>query len=72
MTEGERAIGDEHRDTLLAAYRGIMVLRTMCKAAGLDAGRETSEQVLVDLAKIMPELPALSALRAPDKKGQTS
>ncbi len=51
------------RDAFIDAYKGILVLRTMCERAGLDGGRDASDQLLRRMESVMPELPALSALK---------
>lgn len=51
------------RNTLLATYRGLMVLRTILKRNKLSIGQDVTEQLLKELAEAMPELPALTALR---------
>lgn len=51
------------RDIILDAYRGIMVLRTMCKKAGLSLAQDASDRLLKRMGEAMPELPGLSALR---------
>lgn len=57
---------NQHNDLralILDAYKGILVLKTMCRKAGLSGGTEASEQLLARMEAAMPELPALSALR---------
>lgn len=57
-------MGDETlREIIVDAYKGILVLRTMCDRAGLEGGKDASDQLLRRMEEAMPELPALSALR---------
>lgn len=51
-------------DDLLFAYRGLLVLRTMLKKIGADAGVKATDEIIARLGQIAPALPGLSALRA--------
>lgn len=50
-------------DDLLFAYRGLLVLLTMCKRAHLKGGSDATREILTRLETIEPALPSLSALR---------
>lgn len=54
-------------DDLLFAYRGLLVLLTMCERAGLSAGVDATKEILGRLEIIEPALPSLSALREQKK-----
>lgn len=45
------------------SYMGLLVLRTMLKRVGLEAGEQRAREILAEMATVMPELPALSSLR---------
>jgi hypothetical protein len=53
----------QYRDVILFAYKGALVLRTVLKKASLQGGVEATDDLLKQMAEVMPELPALSALR---------
>jgi hypothetical protein len=46
----------EQEDAIYSAYMGICVLSTMCKKAGLNAGRLRSEELLVELSTAFPTI----------------
>lgn len=60
-----RQLREKPSQIVIDAYLGIMVLRTMCKKAGLTGGQEASDQLLERMTEEYPALPALSALRKP-------
>lgn len=51
------------REASKAAYMGLLVLKTMCAKKGLTGGVEATESAMRQLTAVIPELPALSALR---------
>lgn len=54
---------DRLREAIKPAYLGLLVLKTMCRKAGLVGGVEATESAMKNLVEVMPELPAISALR---------
>lgn len=65
IATGDASGAEEMRppQIVIDAYLGILVLRTMCKTAGLSGGQEASDQLLERMTKEFPSLPAISALR---------
>lgn len=65
QAERNVARGDQERaeDTLKYIYPSLWVLETMCKKAGLAYGAEQAREMRMEMERVMPELPALSALR---------
>jgi hypothetical protein len=55
---------EQQDQAVFAAFRGICVLRTMCKKARLRLGEERARELLIDLDRAFPGLAARSALRA--------
>jgi hypothetical protein len=53
----------EQDEAIFAAFLGIMVLRTMCKKAGLTMGEQRSKELLIELDTAFPGLSGRSALR---------
>lgn len=54
----------DHEDTIYAAYKGILVLGTLCRKAGLTLGEQRSKDLLVELGAAFPHLAARAALRS--------
>lgn len=54
---------DRLREAIKPAYLGLLVLKTMCRKAGLAGGVEATNSAMAALVAVMPELPAISALR---------
>lgn len=52
-----------HADAVYAAYLGISVLRSMCKAARLSLGEDRSRDLMIELDTVFPGLSARAALR---------
>jgi hypothetical protein len=63
---------EQQESAIYAAYMGISMLSTMCKKAGLNLGRASSEELLQELSAAFPnvyERVLLSVLRAGDPVG---
>lgn len=50
-------------DAIYAAYLGISVLRTMCKAAGLRLAQDRARDLMIELDTVFPGLSGRAALR---------
>lgn len=62
---GRREERERFREAIIPAYMGLLVLKTMCRKAKLIGGVAATESALSSLVSVMPELPAISALRTP-------
>jgi hypothetical protein len=49
------AVTEEQEDAIVAAYMGICVLSTMCDKAGLELGRQRSNELLKELSEAFPK-----------------
>jgi hypothetical protein len=57
-------------DDVVAAYRGLLVLATMCRRAGLTAGYETAVDIEKRLQAAHPALMGLAVLRTEAGRGK--
>jgi len=64
MTPTEREAVEQERELIKRAYLGVSVLRTMLQKEGMRLGVQAADDLMADMASLMPELPGLSALRA--------
>lgn len=53
-------------DAIYAAYLGIAVLRSVCKAAKLSLTEQRARDLMIELDTVFPGLSGRAALRTPD------
>ena len=55
---------EQERELIKRAYLGVSVLRTMLQKEGMRLGVQAADDLMADMASLMPELPGTLALRA--------
>jgi hypothetical protein len=58
---------EQERELIKRAYLGVSVLRTMLQKEGMRLGVQAADDLMADMASLMPELPGTLALRSRTK-----